>query len=189
LNNITVQRLDSLTNEQLHNSCSKSSIDCSRDSCEPDFDKSYSSDKLSISTTDANSSKNRTLDIILGILFSLIAIAIIITVIILIYRWRKGKKIFCCDFRSPNSSTMSEITRHRYRRQHQKQIIDRNPTIIESVVTHGANMNVPSYPQENAYFNESTANKKRKHYNPMFKDSPISDINYHQSVLESNDRI
>jgi len=112
---------------------------------------------------------------------------IIITVIILIYRWRKGRKIFCCDFLSPTSSTMTGITR---RRHHQKQIIDNNPTVIESVVTHGANMNVSSYRHENdAYFNESTTNSKRKHYNPMFKDSPISDIRRHQSAQESNDRI
>jgi hypothetical protein len=191
LNNITVQRLDSLTNEQIHNSCLKSSIDCSVNYCEPNSfnfeEKSYSSSKLSISTKDSNSSKNHTLNIILGILFSLIGIVIIITVIILIYRWRKGRKIFCCDFLSPTSSTMTGITR---RPHHQKQIIDNNPTVIESVVTHGANMNVSSYRHENdAYFNESTANSKRKHYNPMFKDSPISDIRRHQSAQESNDRI
>ena len=187
LNNITIQRLDSLTNQQ----CTKSSIDCSVDYCEPDsFDfkhKSFSSSKITILTKTSNASKNRTIGIILSIIFSIIAVIIILTIIILIYRWKKGKNLLCCDFLPTTSLKMNEITR-RHHRQHQKQIIDNNPTVIESVITHGANMNVPPYPNQNSsYSNETTSNAKRKLYNPMFTDSPTSDIRHHQSIIVSND--
>jgi hypothetical protein len=105
---------------------------------------------------------------------------IILTIIILIYRWRKGKDLLCCDFFPTTSSRINEVTRH-HRRQHQKQIIDNNPTVMESVVTHGANMDIPSYS------NETTSNTKRKLYNPMFTDSSSSDIRPHQSIMLSND--
>jgi len=187
LNNITIQRLDSLTTQQ----CTKSSIDCSVDYCEPDSfnfrDKSLSSGKITSLTETSNTSKNRTIGIVLSIVFSIIAVIIILTVIILIYRWKKGKNLLCCDFLPTTSSKMSAITR-RHRRQHQKQMIDNNPTVIESVVTHGANMNVPPYPHQNSsYSNETTSNTKRKLYNPMFKDSPTSDLRHHQSIIISND--
>jgi hypothetical protein len=174
LNNITIQRLDSLINQQ----CTKSSIDCSVDYCEPDSFKSFSSGKITILTKTSNESNNHTIGIILSIIFSIIAVIIILIIIILIYRWRKGKNLLCCDFLPTKPLKMNEITR----RQHQKQIIDNNPTVIESVITHGANMNVPSYPNQNSvYSNETTSNTKRKLYNPMFTDSPTSDIRYHQS--------
>ncbi|CAF4550429.1 unnamed protein product [Rotaria sp. Silwood1] len=191
LNNMTIQRLDSLTNEQLHYSCSKSSIDCSLDYCEPgsfNFEyKSFSFDKLSDLTKNSNTSKNQTIKIILSIIFSIIAFIIIILLIILIYRWKQGKNLICCQFLSTTTSTMTEITR-RHRRQHQKQIINKNPTVIESIITHGANMNVPPYPRHNnEYSTEATSNNKRKLYNPMFMNSPKSDTRYHQSTIVSDD--
>ncbi|CAF0788046.1 unnamed protein product [Rotaria sordida] len=191
LNNITIQRLDSLTNEQLHYSCSKSSIDCSSDYCEPgSFNNEYKTSsfgKLSNLTNNSNTSKNHTIKIILSIIFSIITLIIIIIIIILIYRWKQGKNLICCQFLSTTSSTMTEITR-RHRRQHQKQIINKNPTIIESIVTHGTNMNVPPYPHnDNEYLTETTSNNKRKLYNPMFMNSPKSDPRYQQSIGVSND--
>ncbi|CAF3012819.1 unnamed protein product [Rotaria sp. Silwood2] len=190
-NNITLQLLDSLTNEQLHSSCSKSSIDCSSDYCEPgsfNFEyKSSSFGKLSNLAKNSSTSQNNTIKIILSIIFSIIALIIIIILIILIYRWKQGKQLLCCQFLSTTSSTMTEITR-RHRRQHQKQIINKNPTVIESIITHGANMNVPSYPHHNyEYSTETTSNNKRKLYNPMFMNSPKSDTRSHQSIVVSND--
>lgn len=189
LNNHTIQRLNSLTNQQIYDSCLKSSIDCSIDYCEPgSFDleqKSFLSDKILISSRSSNASKNRTIDIVLGIIFSIVAIIIILTIIILIYRWKKGKNLLCCDFLPTTSSRMNEVIQ---RRRHQKQIIDTNPTVMESVVTHGANMNVQSYPHQNSsQSNEATTNTKRKLYNPMFTDPPTSDIRDHESRIISND--
>jgi hypothetical protein len=179
LNNVTIQRLDSLTDQQPGSSCSKTSIDCSRDYCEPgsfNFEqRSFSSDAL---PTSSDTSKNRTIEIVLGVIFSIIAILVIITIIVLIYRWKKGKNLLCCDFSSITSSRQH---------QHHKQIIDNNPTIMESVVTHGANMNIPPYSHNDyAYSSEMTANNKRKLYNPMFTDRPPSEISHQQSKRVSN---
>jgi hypothetical protein len=50
-------------------------------------------------------------------------------------------------------------------------------------------MNVQPYSHhDDAYSNESTANAKRKLYNPMFTDSPASDIRPHQSIMVSHNR-
>jgi hypothetical protein len=81
INNVTIQRLDSLTNQQLRGSCSKRSIDCSRDYCEPgsfNFEqRSFSSDAL---PTSSDTSKNRTIEIVLGLVFSIVAILVIVTI-------------------------------------------------------------------------------------------------------------
>ena len=148
LNNVSVQRLDS----PILNPCSKTSIDCSSDSCQVDFF-GEKSDTFPQAKT-SNSNRNRTLEIALGVVFSLVALLIILTVIIFIYRWRNGKKLFCCHF----SPTSSGLTRH------QNEIMKNNPTMIESIITHGTNMNQPDYHQ-------STGNTKRKLYNPMFVES------------------
>lgn len=155
LTNVSVQRLGS----PITNPCSKSSIDCSIDSCQSDFF-SEKSDVYHQSKT-SHSNSNRTVDIILAIVFSLLALLMIIAVIIFIYRWKKGKKLFCCD--SPPSQ--------RRRTKHHKDIIKNNPTIIESIITHGANMNEQDS-------NQSTGNTKRKLYNPMFADSSRSDMGH-----------
>lgn len=188
LNNVTIRRLDSLTNQQLHYACSKSSIDCSSDYCEPGFlnlkSNSFSSVKISTLTKTSTASKNLTIEIILGIIFSIIGVIIIIIIIILIYRWKQGKKLLCCDLLSIPSSRMISSTR----RQRQKQIIDNNPTVIESVVTHGANMDVLPYSHRDyTHSNELTSNNKRKLYNPMFTDSPTSDLHYQQSTIVLNE--
>ncbi|CAF3418439.1 unnamed protein product [Rotaria socialis] len=188
-----IQRLDKLTDKQIHDSCSKSSINCSSNYCEPvsfNFQyKSFSYGQLSDTSNSSNQSKSRAIAIALGVIFSIIAsIIIIMTTIIVVYRWKHGKELQCCDFRTTTSSTKTEITQ-RHRRQHQKQIINKNSTVIESIITHGANMNVPSYPphHNDAYSSETTSNTKRKLYNPMFTDSPESDLRYHQSGTESSD--
>ena len=184
LDNRTIQRFDSLTDKQLQHACSKSSIDCLLDYCEPgSIISEKKSDKLFSSPRSSNPVKTRTIEIILGVIFSIIAIIIVITFIILISRWRQGKKLFC--FQLPQTTTIAEATRRR--RQHHKQIIDNNPAVIESVVTHGANMNVPPYPHQNyAFVNDKTSNNKRKLYNPMFADSPTSAIQQ-SSIMVSND--
>jgi hypothetical protein len=173
--------LDSLTNQQLEHTCSKSSIDCSLDYCEPgSIIHEQNSDKLLSIPKNSSITKTRTIVFILG----MIALSLFILFIISIFRWRKSKKIFCCHF-SQTTTTIAEATRRR--RQHHKQVIDSNPAVIESVVTHGANMNVPPYPHNNyAYLNDETSQNKRKLYNPMFADSPTSDIRQ-QSVMVSND--
>ncbi|UJR28433.1 hypothetical protein I4U23_009673 [Adineta vaga] len=134
LDNSTIHNLSSLTDQQLDSSCSKSSIDCSTDSCEPgsfNIDSKSLSSMRQLSTLAKNSNASKNL-----------------------YRWK-------------------QVVR-RNRHQHQKQIINNNPTIIESVVTHGANMDVsPSY--------ELSSNNKRKLYNPMFTDTPSNDMNSPQS--------
>ncbi|CAM4753916.1 unnamed protein product [Rotaria magnacalcarata] len=187
-----IQRLDTLTDKQIHDSCSKSSINCSSNYCEPvlfNFQyKSVSYEQVSDTSESSNQSKSRAIAITLGIIFSIIASIIIMTTIIVVYRWKQGKELLCCDFRTTTSSTVTEITQ-RHRRQHQKKIINKNPTAIESIITHGANMNVPSYPSHHndAYSSETTSNTKRKLYNPMFTDSPKSNLRYHLSGTESND--
>ncbi len=174
LTNRTIRHLDSLTNQQLEHDCSKSSIDCSKDYCEPGLiiHQQISDPLFSLAKT-SPLIKTRTIISILG----MIIFVVLITLIISIVRWRKNKTIFCCQF-SPTTST-AEATRRR--REHHKQIIDSNPVVIESVVTHGANMNVPSYPHQNyAYVNDETSKNKRKLFNPMFADSPTSDIRQQQ---------
>jgi len=179
--NRTIQNLDSLTNQQLEHTCSKSSIDCSLDYCEPgSIIHEQNSDKLLSIPKSSYITKTRTIVFIVG----MIALSLFILFIISIFRWRKSKKFFCCHF-SQTTTTIAEATRRR--RQHHKQVIDSNPAVIESVVTHGANMNVPPYPHNNyAYLNDETSQNKRKLYNPMFADSPTSDIRQ-QSVMVSND--
>jgi hypothetical protein len=175
LTNRTIRHLDSLTNQQLEHACSKSSIDCSKDYCEPGLIIHQStSDRLVSSVRTSSIIKTRTIVFILGI----IAFVALIILIISIIRWRKTRTI-----------STAEETRRR-RREHHKQIIDNNPAVIESVVTHGANMNVPSYPHQNcAYINDETSKNKRKLYNPMFADSPTSDNRQQQqqAVNVSND--
>ncbi|CAF1166958.1 unnamed protein product [Adineta steineri] len=181
LNNQTIQSFDSLTDKQFQYACSKSSIDCTSDYCEPGsinhdgiIHKTFSLSKTSYKI------KNPTVKIILSIVFSIITFIISILFIILLSRWKQGKKLFCCHFlQTTTATTIAEATRRR--RQHHKQIIDNNPVVIESVVTHGANMNVPPYPHNNyAYLNDEISNNKRKLYNPMFADSPTSDIRQQQ---------
>jgi len=186
INNRTIERLNSLTAKQLENTCSKSSIDCSSDYCEPGsiLHEQKPNKLLSVSKSSSITTTTRTMIFIL----SMIALVTLITFIISIYRWKKSQKIFCCHF-PQTTPTIAEATRRR--RQHHKQIIDSNPAVIESVVTHGANMNVPSYPHNNyAYLNDETSKNKRKLYNPMFADSPTSDMRQsqqQQSVMVSND--
>ena len=164
--NRTIRHLDSLTNQQLDHACSKTSIDCSKDYCEPGLIVHQpTSDRIFSSPKASPTMKTGTIVFILGI----IALVGFIILIISIVRYRKNQTV-----------TTTEETR---RREHHKQIIDRNPAVIESVVTHGANMNVPSYPHQNyAYVNDETSKNKRKLYNPMFADSPTLDIHV------SNDR-
>ena len=181
LDNSTMRNLSSLTDQQLNSSCPKSSIDCSADSCEPGSfqidSKAFSSlrDASALSKS-SDTSKNRTIEIVLAVIFSVVALLIIIFIIILIYRWRQGKKLFCWQL-FPRSSPSAQI-----QNQHQKQIINNNPTIIESVITHGANMDVSpaSSPQANS-------NMKRKLYNPMFNNtSPIDVHSPHLTTMVSN---
>ena len=186
-NNGTIQRLDSITDQQIQNACSKSSIDCSSDYCEPgSINRSQQLTYLFSSVKKSNITNKRTIEMTLSIMFSMIALLILITFIVLIVRWKQNKKTFCCHFSqtTTTTTTTAEITR-----RHRQQIIDKNPAVIESVVTHGANMNVPSYPYRNyAYSNDETSNNKRKLYNPMFIESPTSDIRHHQqSVIVSGD--
>ncbi|UJR21069.1 hypothetical protein I4U23_024169 [Adineta vaga] len=184
LNNNTIQSFDSLSDKQFQYACSKSSIDCSLDYCEPgslnhtkQMDKSLSSPRTS------RRIKTRTIEIILGIVFSIIILIVITVCIILFIRWKQGRPVFCCHLSQTSpTTTIAEATRRR--RQHHKQIIDSNPVVIESVITHGANMNVPPYPYQNyAYFNDETSNNKRKLYNPMFADSPALDIRHPQQPV------
>lgn len=182
--NRKLQKIDSLTDEQMQDACSKSSIDCTIDYCEPGsigYQKKIET-VFSLSK-DPHITKSRKTEILLSITFSIITLSIIAAVIILLYRWRQNKKPFCCHL-AQTTATAEESRRRR------QQIIDKNPTVIESVVTHGANMNVPTYSHQNyAYTNDETSNNKRKLFNPMFADSPSSDIRHHQqqSIMVSND--
>ncbi|CAF3732620.1 unnamed protein product [Adineta steineri] len=184
LHNNTIKQLDSLTtDQQIHSSCSKSSIDCSIDYCEPGSfnieSKSFLSIKTSNSVEDSNVSKNRTIEIVLGVVFSLIGLFVIIVIIILIYRWRQGKKIFCCDVLPKTSSTTIATTRN----QSRKQILNKNPTIMESVITHGAEMDVSPY----SHHEYEHSDNKRNLYNPMFVDSPKSEIRHQSPTMVTND--
>jgi len=170
-NNRTIRYLNSLTDKQLEYTCSKSSIDCSIDYCEPGS--IIHEQKLFSLTRTSPKIITRTMAFILG----MIALIIIMIFTIVIIRWKKN---FCCHSPSQTATTIAEATRRR--REHHKQIIDSNPVVIESVVTHGANMNVPSYPHD-----DENSKNKRKLYNPMFADSPTSDTRQQQSVMVSND--
>ena len=174
LSNMSMQRLDALTNQQLHNACSKSSIDCSSNSCEVNSEqKSFLSDDSPTMAASSHGKKRRSLQIVLVTLFGVVALLVVIMVMLLVYRWRNGQRLLCCD---------ALRARAREARRQQKQIIDRNPAVIESVVTHGANMNVPSNLHQNyAYANENTASTKRKLFNPMFDDSPRADHRHSQN--------
>ena len=176
--NQTIRHLDSLTDHQLEHTCSKSSIDCSKDYCEPG---SIISDKLVIVSRSSVFINTPTIVWILAV----IGFVILISSIIAIVRWRKSEKLLCCHV-SETTSTAEETRRRR--REHHKQIIDSNPAVIESVVTHGANMNVPPYSHPNcAYQNDETSKNKRKLYNPMFADSPTTADSRQQAVNISND--
>ena len=166
-----LQTLDSLTDQQLQYACSKSSIDCSSDYCEAgSIARLNSAEKMLAVVNASNQANNRTIEIVLGVIFGLIALFAVILVIVLFIRWRQNKKIFCCHFLQ-RQTTIAEASRRR--RQHHKQIIDRNPAVIESVVTHGANMNVPTYPHQNfGFVHDEISTNKRKLYNPMFAESP-----------------
>jgi hypothetical protein len=185
LNNRTIQHFDSLTSKQLQHACSKSSIDCSSDHCEPGsiVREGNETDKLFSIPRSSLIMKNLTVEIILGI----IAFVILTIFIIFLSRWKQGKHLFCCHLsQTTTTTTIAEATRRR--RQHHKQIIDSNPAVIESVVTHGANMNVPPYPHQNyAYLNDDASNNKRKLYNPMFADSPTLDIRHQQQSTTVSD--
>lgn len=164
------QEIRSLTDRQLDSACEKSSIDCSIDSCEPGSLSNQSTrvfvsqqEKISKATT------KKTIEILLGSIFGVLALLVVVFIFVFVGRWRQGKKIFCCQS-FENRSRIAEATRRR--RQQHKEIINSNPAVIESVVTHGANMNVS---QENfGYFHQDTSNHKRKLFNPMFADSTSS---------------
>ncbi|CAF3826440.1 unnamed protein product [Rotaria sordida] len=188
LNEKIIQNINSLTDKQIQYACLKSSIDCSLDYCEPgSINYQQKSNQLISLVKNSHITKKRTIEIIFSII---ILIIMIITLIIFISRWKQNKKLFCCLFsQTTTTTTTTEETRRR-----RQQIIDNNPTVIESVVTHGANMNVPSYSCQNySKFNDETSNNKRKLYNPMFADSPTLDIRHQQqqqqqqSVMASND--
>lgn len=159
----------SLTTDHLEEACSKTSIDCSKDSCEPG--RIEYEDKKLIDIKSSSLFKTSTILFILG----MICLSLFIVFLLGFYRWKKKKQIFCCQFSlQRKTTTIAEATRRQ--REHHKQIINHNPAVIESVVTHGANMNVPSYPYQNdGYFNDETSKNKRKLYNPMFADSSTTD--------------
>ncbi|CAM4868123.1 unnamed protein product [Rotaria socialis] len=188
-----IQRIDSLTDEQIKNACSQSSIDCTIDYCDPGSMKHHQQkvDTLFPLDTTPHLTKKRTIKLIFGTLFSIITLSIAIAFIILIIRRKQNKKILCCDLSQTTTTitTTTTTTTAEETRRRRQQIIDKNPGVIESVVTHGANMNVPSHPYENyAYCNDENSNNKRKLYNPMFADSPTSDIRQQQqSIMVSND--
>lgn len=164
--NDTLRQFDTLTDYQLDDACSKTSIDCSKDYCEPG---SIVSNQFS--TVIRQSSLIKTpLKITILVVIGLI---IVKSLILLIIRWRKDGRIFCCY--SKEQST-------------RKEIIDSNPAVMESVVTHGANMNLSTHSHHNsAYLNDETSKNKRKLYNPMFADSPTLDIQQQRSNSGSND--
>lgn len=183
------QQLDTLTDRQLETICEQSSVDCSVDYCEPgSIDSSNKTDRVLSVAKHSRPIPTKTIEILLGVIFGILSLFIVISLSILFVRWRQGKKIFCCHSLQ-NRSTIAEATRRR-REQH-KEIINSNPAVIESVVTHGANMNVSSYSHQNyGYFNEEPSNHKRKLYNPMFADSPSVDRqSNHQGETLSDDQI
>ena len=159
LANDTFRQFDTLTDYQLDDACSKTSIDCSKDYCEPG---SIVSNQFS--TVIRRSPLIKTpLKITILVVIGLI---IVKSLVLLIIRWRKDGRIFCCYSKDKS-----------IRRDQRKEIIDSNPAVIESVVTHGANMNLSTHSHHNsAYLNDETSKNKRKLYNPMFADSPTLDI-------------
>ena len=186
--NTSTQSLDTLTDKQLAHVCGKSSIDCSVDSCEPgSIVPHQKSESRPVPAKELRPGQTRTIEVILGLLFGLITLAILVILLILWLRWKQGRTLSCCRFYQATTS-IAEATRRR--REHRKQIIDSNPAVIESVVTHGADMNVPPHSHHNySYFNEETSNNKRKLYNPMFADSPTGDSRHgQQAAAVSNDQ-
>jgi hypothetical protein len=176
---VNVDRQHSVTNladQQWHSVCDQSSIDCSIDSCEPDGSiRTYRAEHMPTIL------RSPSIELLVAAIFSLVALFVTIILVVMCIRWRQGKKLFCCQkFRT---ATIAEVTRRR--RQHHKEVIDNNPVVIESVVTHGANMNLPCYSQQNyAYVNDKQTNNKRKLFNPMFADSPsIVNRNEHNVVM------
>lgn len=166
----------SLTNDHLERTCSQTSIDCSKDSCEPGRIKIEEKKLVQIKT----SSLFKTSTILF--IFAMICLTIIFVFLLGFYRWKKKKPIFCCQYPTRKTTTIAEATRRQ--REHHKQIINHNPDVIESVVTHGANMNVPSYPYQNdGYFNDETSKNKRKLYNPMFADLSTSETSFYSEHL------
>jgi hypothetical protein len=203
LNAVNIQRLDSLTDQQLDGSCSKTSIDCSVDSCQLDSvdveqQRRLATNELSLLRSSSQADSNRKIEIILAVVFSLIATMAFAAFIIVIYRYKKGKSLLCCDCLQLKATTTTSTAaanaaatkkaNHRDLQYH-RHMINRNPTVIESIVTHGANMNLPSHGNQNhAYAQENGSNTKRKLYNPMFADSPKSDNRHNQhAIVESND--
>lgn len=177
------RQINSLTDKQIEHGCLQSSINCSFDYCEPgSINQINSSENQSSLMKYAPIRKKDTIEIILVIVFSMIILTTLVTCVVVIFRWKQNKQFLCCHFRQTTSTAATTMKKET--RRHRQQIIDKNPTVIESVVTHGANMNVPSYPYRNdAYFNDETANNKRKLYNPMFADSPTSDSRHHQQTI------
>lgn len=173
------QSLSSLSHQQLDDVCKTSSIECPMDFCEPGSIVPLR--KTNRSTTISRSSSilaTRSLEIILGSIFGVISLLLILISILILIRWRQGKKLFCCKF----FNTKTDINKaKRRRREQEKEIIDRNPAVIESVVTHGANMNIQPKSYENSGFDDRTAlNNKRKLFNPMFTETtqePIDNSN------------
>lgn len=159
LANDTLRQFDTLTDHQLADACSKTSIDCSKDYCEPG---SIVSNQISLIPR-TSSLIRRPLKIFI---LCVIGLIILKSVILIIIRWRRNGQICCCHRKRQSTH-----------RDHRKQIIDSNPAVIESVVTHGANMNLSAHSYHNSsYLNDETSKNKRKLYNPMFADSPILDI-------------
>lgn len=186
--NTSTHSLDTLTDKQLAHVCGKSSIDCSVDSCEPgSLVPRQKSEKQPLLMKEARATRTQTMELILGLIFGMIALAILVVLVVLWLRWKKGRTLICCHFYQTTTS-IAEATRRR--REHRKQIIDSNPAVIESVVTHGGDMNVPPHSHHNdAYFNDETSNNRRKLYNPMFADSPTGDNRHAQQVATgSNDQ-
>ena len=169
--NDQVYSLNTLPNQLLKTFCTKSSIDCSKDHCDAgQIFISNNSEKLSVIRKTSSLIPTQTLEIILGIIFGLISLLILIIFILIVVRWYQGKSICCCiaSFRSK----MKNNNETRRQRQYHKQVIETNPAVIESVVTHGANLNIPSNSYDNGGFDDDpTSNTKRKLFNPMFADS------------------
>lgn len=159
LANDTLRQFDTLTDYQLDEACSTTSIDCSKDYCEPG---SIISHPFSPFIRTSGLIKTPLKIIILVVMILIIVKSLILVII----RWRKDGRLFCCYSKEKS-----------IRRDQRKKIIDSNPAVIESVVTHGANMNLSTHSHYNAgYSNDETSKNKRKLYNPMFADSPTLDV-------------
>ena len=176
-----VKPLESLTDRQLNDVCEKSSIDCSIDYCEPGSILSLNqSERILTNAKHSHSIPTKTIEILLGVIFGILILLILILIIIFFIRWKQGKKFFWCNW-VRNRSSIAEATRRR--RQQHKEIINSNPAVIESVVTHGANMNVSAH----EYHHQETSNHKRKLYNPMFTDTSPGDNRYQQQQQQQKE--